>query len=151
MSIRAGTTGNDLRLSTLRRESRPKSGLVASGIAGNTGLLRIFAVSPVGSLCNRLDIRLGMFLVLVDSPVKDAAIRSAAKPRGTSGAYLLRTITHQLQKLRAQGLSVEIRWVPAHRGSTATRQPTERRKKPRDGGKGVHQDQRHRSPLSCTP
>ena len=45
-----------------------------------------------------------------------AAIRSTAKPRGTSGAYLLRTITQQLQNLRAQGLSVEIRWVPAHKG-----------------------------------
>jgi hypothetical protein len=74
MSIRTGNTGNDLRLSILRRESRPKSGLVASGIAGITGLLRIFAVSPVGSLCNRLDIRLGIFLVLVDSPVKDVVV-----------------------------------------------------------------------------
>jgi hypothetical protein len=38
-----------------------------------------------------------------------AAIRSTAKPRGTSGAYLLRTITQQLQSFRAQGLSAEIR------------------------------------------
>jgi ribonuclease HI len=45
-----------------------------------------------------------------------AAIRSAAKPRGTSGAYLLQVIAQQLQALRGQGLSVEIRWVPAHKG-----------------------------------
>jgi hypothetical protein len=45
-----------------------------------------------------------------------AAIRSAAKPRGTSGAYLLQTITRQVQDLRAQGLRVEIRWIPAHKG-----------------------------------
>jgi ribonuclease HI len=45
-----------------------------------------------------------------------AAVRSAAKPRGTSGAYLLQVIAQQLQALRTQGLSVEIRWVPARKG-----------------------------------
>jgi ribonuclease HI len=45
-----------------------------------------------------------------------AAIRSTAKPRGTSGAYLLQVIAQRLQALREQGLSVEIRWVPAHQG-----------------------------------
>jgi ribonuclease HI len=45
-----------------------------------------------------------------------AAIRSVARPRGQSGAYILQIITQQLQELQIQGLAVEIRWIPAHKG-----------------------------------
>ena len=45
-----------------------------------------------------------------------AAIRSAAKPKGKPGAYLLKTIVTQTRDLQEQGLPVEIRWVPAHTG-----------------------------------
>ncbi|OHW97033.1 reverse transcriptase [Colletotrichum incanum] len=45
-----------------------------------------------------------------------AAIRSSAKPRGKSGAYLLKIIADKTQALREQGLDVELRWVPAHIG-----------------------------------
>ncbi|KAF4442705.1 reverse transcriptase [Fusarium austroafricanum] len=45
-----------------------------------------------------------------------AAIRSTAKPKGKSGAYLLRNIAQQIDELRSQGLNTEIRWVPAHVG-----------------------------------
>ncbi|KDN71119.1 putative zinc knuckle, partial [Colletotrichum sublineola] len=45
-----------------------------------------------------------------------AAIRSSAKPKGKSGAYLLKIIADKTQALREQGLDVEIRWVPAHIG-----------------------------------
>ncbi|KAF5669922.1 reverse transcriptase [Fusarium denticulatum] len=45
-----------------------------------------------------------------------AAIRSTAKPKGKSGAYLLKGITQQIDQLRSQGLNTEIRWVPAHTG-----------------------------------
>ncbi|KAK2036048.1 hypothetical protein LZ31DRAFT_452498, partial [Colletotrichum somersetense] len=43
-----------------------------------------------------------------------AAIRSSAKPKGKSGAYLLKSIADKTQALREQGLDVELRWVPAH-------------------------------------
>ncbi|KAK2036414.1 hypothetical protein LZ31DRAFT_561163 [Colletotrichum somersetense] len=43
-----------------------------------------------------------------------AAIRSSAKPKGKSGAYLLRIIADKTQALREQGLDVELRWVPVH-------------------------------------
>ncbi|KAK1996456.1 hypothetical protein LX36DRAFT_534245, partial [Colletotrichum falcatum] len=43
-----------------------------------------------------------------------AAIRSSAKPKGKSGAYLLEIIADKTQALREQGLDVELRWVPAH-------------------------------------
>ncbi|RYO78316.1 hypothetical protein DL764_010130 [Monosporascus ibericus] len=45
-----------------------------------------------------------------------AAIRSSAKPKGKPGAYLLKEIARQVQDLRADGLTVEIRWIPAHKG-----------------------------------
>ncbi|KAK0369062.1 zinc knuckle [Colletotrichum limetticola] len=45
-----------------------------------------------------------------------AAIRSSAKPKGKSGAYLLKIIAEKTQALREQGLEVELRWVPAHIG-----------------------------------
>jgi len=45
-----------------------------------------------------------------------AAIRSVARPRGKSGSYLLQDITQRIQELRTQGLTVEIRWIPAHKG-----------------------------------
>ena len=45
-----------------------------------------------------------------------AAVRSVARPRGKSGAYLLQNITRRAQELREQGLTVEIRWIPAHTG-----------------------------------
>ncbi|RYC78566.1 hypothetical protein BFJ63_vAg18561 [Fusarium oxysporum f. sp. narcissi] len=45
-----------------------------------------------------------------------AAIRSTAKPKGKSGAYLLRSIAKQIDELQLQGLNTEIRWVPAHIG-----------------------------------
>ncbi|KAJ3453598.1 hypothetical protein MRS44_017845 [Fusarium solani] len=45
-----------------------------------------------------------------------AAIRSVARPRGESGSYLLQDITQRIQELRTQGLTVEIRWIPAHKG-----------------------------------
>ncbi|KID87351.1 Ribonuclease H-like protein, partial [Metarhizium majus ARSEF 297] len=45
-----------------------------------------------------------------------AAIRSVARPRGKAGSYLLQNITRRAQELREQGLTVEIRWIPAHTG-----------------------------------
>ena len=45
-----------------------------------------------------------------------AAIRSSAKPKGKSGAYLLKDITTRTAKLHAQGLPIEIHWIPAHTG-----------------------------------
>ncbi|KAJ3560528.1 hypothetical protein NPX13_g9271 [Xylaria arbuscula] len=45
-----------------------------------------------------------------------AAIRSSAKPLGKSGAYLLKVIARRIQDLQEDGLPVEIRWIPAHRG-----------------------------------
>ncbi|KAF6525599.1 hypothetical protein HZS61_011394 [Fusarium oxysporum f. sp. conglutinans] len=45
-----------------------------------------------------------------------AAIRSTARPKGKSGAYLLKNITQQIDELRTQDLNTEIRWVPAHIG-----------------------------------
>lgn len=43
-----------------------------------------------------------------------AAIRFTAKPKGKSGAYLLKSITQQIEQLQSRGLVTEIRWVPAH-------------------------------------
>jgi hypothetical protein len=37
-----------------------------------------------------------------------AAIRSLAKPKGKSGAYLLKTIARKIQELQNNGLSTEI-------------------------------------------
>ncbi|RKL20549.1 hypothetical protein BFJ72_g15022 [Fusarium proliferatum] len=45
-----------------------------------------------------------------------AAIRSTARPKGKSGAYLLGNIARQIDELRSQGLKTEVRWVPAHIG-----------------------------------
>ncbi|KAK4071142.1 hypothetical protein Purlil1_13485 [Purpureocillium lilacinum] len=45
-----------------------------------------------------------------------AAIRSSAKPKGKSGAYLLKKIVAQTTTLQEQSLPIEIRWVPAHTG-----------------------------------
>lgn len=39
-----------------------------------------------------------------------AAIRTAAKPKGKSGAYLLQEIVKQHQDLQAMGLQIDIRW-----------------------------------------
>ncbi|KAG7403339.1 hypothetical protein Forpe1208_v016515 [Fusarium oxysporum f. sp. rapae] len=39
-----------------------------------------------------------------------AAIRSTARPKGKSGAYLLKNITQQIDELRTQDLNTEIRW-----------------------------------------
>lgn len=49
-------------------------------------------------------------------PLQGAAIRSWARPKGKSGAYLLKNIAQKTQELRSQGLPTEIRWVPAHTG-----------------------------------
>ncbi|KAF6788745.1 zinc knuckle [Colletotrichum musicola] len=38
-----------------------------------------------------------------------AAIRSSAKPKGESGAYLLKAIADKTQTLQEQGLDVELR------------------------------------------
>ena len=45
-----------------------------------------------------------------------AAIRSSAKPKGKSGAYLLRHITQQVDELRTRGVQLKLRWIPSHRG-----------------------------------
>ncbi|KAJ6439009.1 reverse transcriptase [Purpureocillium lavendulum] len=45
-----------------------------------------------------------------------AAIRSSAKPKGKSGAYLLKKIVAQTAILQENNLPIEIRWVPAHTG-----------------------------------
>jgi ribonuclease HI len=45
-----------------------------------------------------------------------AAIRSSAKPKGKSGAYLLSDIAQRTQQLSSLGLPIEIRWIPAHVG-----------------------------------
>ncbi|PWI64598.1 hypothetical protein PCL_09492 [Purpureocillium lilacinum] len=45
-----------------------------------------------------------------------AAIRSSAKPKGKSGAYLLKKIVSQAATLQEHNLPIEIRWVPAHTG-----------------------------------
>ncbi|KAL3965699.1 hypothetical protein ACCO45_000007 [Purpureocillium lilacinum] len=45
-----------------------------------------------------------------------AAIRSSAKPKGKSGAYLLKKIVSQTTTLQEHNLPIEIRWVPAHTG-----------------------------------
>ncbi|KAL3952738.1 hypothetical protein ACCO45_012681 [Purpureocillium lilacinum] len=45
-----------------------------------------------------------------------AAIRSSAKPKGKSGAYLLKKIVSQAATLQEDNLPIEIRWVPAHTG-----------------------------------
>ncbi|OAQ65570.1 zinc knuckle [Purpureocillium lilacinum] len=45
-----------------------------------------------------------------------AAIRSSAKPKGKSGAYLLKKIVSQTTALQEHNLPIEIRWVPAHTG-----------------------------------
>ncbi|KAK9443888.1 uncharacterized protein VB005_02413 [Metarhizium brunneum] len=61
---------------------------------------------------NRGNIR-NKVLIYTDN---QAAIRSVAMPRGKSGSYLLHNITRRAQELREQGLTVEIRWIPAHTG-----------------------------------
>jgi hypothetical protein len=45
-----------------------------------------------------------------------AAIRLLAKPKGRSGAYLLKTIARKIQELQDDGLPTEIYWIPAHKG-----------------------------------
>ncbi|PWI63980.1 hypothetical protein PCL_01206 [Purpureocillium lilacinum] len=45
-----------------------------------------------------------------------AAIRSSAKLKGKSGAYLLKKIVSQTATLHEHNLPIEIRWVPAHTG-----------------------------------
>lgn len=45
-----------------------------------------------------------------------AAIRTTANPTGKSGAYLLQEIVRQIDKLHAQGKTVELRWIPAYTG-----------------------------------
>ncbi|KAJ6439194.1 cytochrome P450 [Purpureocillium lavendulum] len=45
-----------------------------------------------------------------------AAIRPSAKPKGKSGAYLLKKIVSQTATLQEHNLPIEIRWVPAHTG-----------------------------------
>ena len=45
-----------------------------------------------------------------------AAIRTSAKPKGKSGAYLLKKIVSQTEHLQAQVLPIEIRWVHVERG-----------------------------------
>uniref|UniRef100_A0A8H7K1V6 Reverse transcriptase domain-containing protein n=1 Tax=Bionectria ochroleuca TaxID=29856 RepID=A0A8H7K1V6_BIOOC len=45
-----------------------------------------------------------------------AAIRSVAKPKGKSGAYLLHKIARQIDDLHRQHVRVEIRWIPSHQG-----------------------------------
>jgi ribonuclease HI len=45
-----------------------------------------------------------------------AAIRSVAKPKGKSGAYLLHKITRLIDDLHQRHVRVEIRWIPSHQG-----------------------------------
>jgi hypothetical protein len=45
-----------------------------------------------------------------------AAIWSIAKAEGRSGAYILQEIARQVQELQDKGLSMTIRWIPAHVG-----------------------------------
>jgi ribonuclease HI/exonuclease III len=45
-----------------------------------------------------------------------AAIWSIAKAEGRSGAYILADIAQQVQELQNKGLSVTVRWIPAHVG-----------------------------------
>jgi ribonuclease HI len=45
-----------------------------------------------------------------------AAIRSSAKPKGKSGAYLLSDIAQRTQQLSSLGLPIEVQWIPAHVG-----------------------------------
>jgi hypothetical protein len=45
-----------------------------------------------------------------------AAIKSSAKPKGKSGAYILKAIARKTEELQQEGLPVEIRWIPAHTG-----------------------------------
>jgi ribonuclease HI len=45
-----------------------------------------------------------------------AAIRSVAKPKGKSGAYLLHKIARLIDDLHQQHVRVEIRWIPSHQG-----------------------------------
>ena len=45
-----------------------------------------------------------------------AAIWSIAKAEGRSGAYILGEIAQQVQELQDKGLTVTVRWIPAHVG-----------------------------------
>ncbi|KAL5371473.1 hypothetical protein DPSP01_014247 [Paraphaeosphaeria sporulosa] len=45
-----------------------------------------------------------------------AAIWSATKAEGRTGAYILEKIARQIQDLQDRGRPVRIRWVPAHEG-----------------------------------
>jgi ribonuclease HI len=54
-----------------------------------------------------------------------AAIRTTAKPVGKSGAYLLKEIVRQINKLHAQGNTIELRWIPAHTGIHGNEQADE--------------------------
>ncbi|EEY23737.1 conserved hypothetical protein [Verticillium alfalfae VaMs.102] len=45
-----------------------------------------------------------------------AAIRSSAKPKGKSGACLLKDIAQRIQELNSQGLSTEIWWISVYTG-----------------------------------
>ena len=45
-----------------------------------------------------------------------AAIRSAVRPEGRSGAYIVKQIIQKIDELRTAGLSVSIHWICAHEG-----------------------------------
>jgi ribonuclease HI len=44
------------------------------------------------------------------------AIWSIAKAEGRSGAYILHELARRVQELQDKGLSVIVRWMPAHVG-----------------------------------
>jgi ribonuclease HI len=45
-----------------------------------------------------------------------AAIRSVARPKGKSGAYILSRITQRVEDLYSKGKTIVIKWIPAHKG-----------------------------------
>jgi ribonuclease HI len=45
-----------------------------------------------------------------------AAVRSLVRPEGRSGAYIVKQITHKIRLLQNKGISVTVRWIPAHEG-----------------------------------
>lgn len=45
-----------------------------------------------------------------------AAIRSVVRPEGCSGAYIVKQIVQKTDELQTAGVSVDIHWIPAHKG-----------------------------------